>query len=57
MTLFYTHDEIFTLLGNVTCERDVIEIQHYLLTNQAQYDPFEFELFMRSVEIYWEVFK
>lgn len=57
MTLFYTPDQIFTLLGNVTCERDVIEIEHYLLSNQLAYDPFDFELFMRSVDIYWSVFR
>lgn len=53
----YTPDEIFDLLGEVSCERDVLEIWHYIIANCTSYTIFDFELFEKSINIYREIFK
>ena len=56
MTL-YTADQIFDLLGAVSCERDLIEIEHYVLTNHVAYAPYDVGLFLAAIDVFHTVIK
>lgn len=52
----YTTDEIFDLLGEVSCNRDVLEIWHYVLTHKKMYSIADLHLFEGSIQIYLQLF-
>lgn len=35
--IVYTPDQLFNILGSVSCETDLIEIEHYILSNEVAY--------------------
>jgi len=51
MTIYYTPDEIFDLLGSADCETDVIEIEHYVHSHWEHYSMLDVRLFLKSIEI------
>lgn len=55
MIKLYTVDEIFTLLANVSCLKDVQMIADYIHENRGNYSIFDYILFVNSIHIYLEV--
>lgn len=53
----YTEDQIFDLLGNVTCETDVIEIDHYVRSHWQYYSALDVRLFLQSINMINQIFK
>mgnify|MGYP001557516212 CR=1 FL=1 len=47
--IVYTADQIFNILGSVSCETDLIEIEHYVLSNENRYTWYDVELFKNSI--------
>lgn len=47
--IVYTTDQIFDILGSVSCETDLIEIEHYVLSNELLYTWYDVELFKNSI--------
>lgn len=41
----YTPDQIFEILGSVSCETDLIEIEYYVLSHERFYCPLDLILF------------
>lgn len=52
--IFYTHDEIFNMLATVSCETDLIELEHYILTNQKAYPYYDLILFKESIDMLYD---
>lgn len=46
----YTPDQIFDLLGAVSCERDLIEIEYYILSQRRDYIITDLILFTDCIE-------
>ena len=47
--IIYTSEQIFNLLSQVTCETDLIEIEHYILTNRKAYSWIDNVLFTIAI--------
>lgn len=52
----FTPDEIFDLLANVSCKRDLLEISQYCAENVRHYTILDNSLFLQAVRIYMEAF-
>lgn len=52
--IHYTSDQIFYLLASVSCETDLIEIEHYTLTNQKAYPYYDLILFKESIDMLYK---
>ena len=46
----YTVDEIFELLGSVSCQSDIIEIEHYVITHRQEYPFYAVIMFATIIE-------
>lgn len=52
----YTTDQLFDLLATVSCHKDVIEVNHYILTYHEHYSTLDLTLLLRSINILHNVF-
>lgn len=50
MITYITTDQLFDLLGAVSCETDLIEIEHYILSNRAAYTWFDLIILTDIIE-------
>lgn len=55
--IVYTADQIFDILGSITCQSDLIEIEHYIISNRAAYAWFDLILFQECIENLYSVIK
>lgn len=53
----YTEDQVFDLLGSVTCETDAIEIEHYVKSHWQYYSALDVRLFLQSINMINQIFK
>lgn len=53
----YHPDQVFDLLGSVSCETDLIEITHYVHSHWEYYSPIDVNLFLQSISLINEIFK
>lgn len=51
-----TTDQIFDLLGAVSCHRDLIEIEHYILSHLLYYHKHDIVLFYQAIDLLTEIF-
>lgn len=47
--ILYTTDQIFDIIGSVSNETDLIEIEHYILSNQTAYRQFDLDIWLLSI--------
>lgn len=47
--ILYTTNQIFDILGQISCETDLIEIEHYVLTNSDAYAWYDVLLFNECI--------
>lgn len=52
--LLYTTEQIFDLLGSVSCDTDLIHIEHYVISNRKSYTLFDLQLFEKSIDMLYE---
>lgn len=43
--IVYTPDQLFNILSEVSCETDLIEIEHYILSNEVAYKWYDVDIF------------
>lgn len=53
----YTPNQIFDLLGSVSCEMDLIEIEHYIIAHRRSYPFYDLVLFTECIENLYQIFK
>jgi len=54
--IHYTPEQIFDLLADVSCETDVIEVEHYVHSNWEVYTEFDVKLFLMSINTLHRLF-
>lgn len=47
--ILYTTDQIFDIIGSVSSETDLVEIEHYILSNQTAYRQFDVDIWLLSI--------
>lgn len=55
--IVYTPDQVFDLLGSVSCEADLIELEYYIIDNYTRYSVFDFILFITALNDLNKIFK
>jgi len=53
----YTPDQIFDIIGSVTCQSDLIEIEHYVLSNQISYPGYLVDMWELCINDLYSVLK
>lgn len=53
----YTTDEIFAILGAISCERDLIEIEHYVLSNESAFAWYDVIIIKQCIEDLYSIIK
>lgn len=55
--ILYTADQIFDILGSISCQSDLIEIEHYIISNPTAYAWFDLIIFFECIETLYSVIK
>lgn len=55
--ILYTADQIFDILGSISCQSDLIEIEHYIISNRTSYAWFDLIIFFECIENLYSVIK
>jgi hypothetical protein len=53
----YTFDELLTLIGSISCEADLIELDYYIASHARDYTLDDLELFGESIETLYKIFE
>lgn len=55
--LVYSPDEIFDIIGSISCEADLIELEHYILSNQTDYKPYLIDIWQLCINDLYSILK
>lgn len=53
----YTPDQLFNLLSSVSCEADLIELEHYILSNEIAYKWYDVIIFKICINDLYSILK
>lgn len=55
--IVYTADQVFDIIGSVHSSTDLIEIEHYILSNQTAYKPYLIDIWQLCINDLYSILK
>lgn len=53
----YSPDQIFDIIGSISCQADLIEVEHYILSNQTAYKPYLVDIWQLCINNLYSILK